>query len=625
MPLGRKGFYVATPLVGVVMFLIAALIAVTMGGENDIKIENARSSTDQDKLQFMSEAMKADSFDVLLQNNLEQLTGDFLEDEYFDVNTQETWRQSLRSNLVSYYLDRLGETLGLDVGAYAAAYSNLPSMRRCEVEKVAGGYSSPDVYDSEEGDGTIMVRGYSYGERIYCVSREPEGDIRVDITGRFYRINVRLPELYDLAKWVITKAKEGLNEGIEGAPQPLARWEGPRWFRVKKTDNTLADPGETGLESIIGEWETAMGWFAGRIKSVANEQFKEDNKVGVALEEFEILEEGEGEYDLEDFDVACENASIYRDCMPFRITATLGDTDCGLGMLGEPPENAENPFYALEPPRIRCDAGYCPDTVVSVMEEVLRPVGSVCVQYYAASDAVYPVCKKWKAKAKSVLLKGRLSDDNERYVLAGSDEMPMRFKDQHSSVTVDDIRESRLTCDGDEEDEDVKSYRDNVRKLLEKMRLKLGIAQITGSTEKRWADKGSYVEELDDPTLSDIYKTIYGKGILPLPCFTGESGVRPLDDCGSEARESQPRIELTMDWGETRENCRSRADDICGGLCGGSGTAVEEFKDTFCKGLFPERGTVLGGQGRIRCDCQGEEMDTTVKIESLVFARARLF
>ena len=611
-PLGKKGFYVSAPLIGATLFLVAAVLAATVAIENEARIQVARSADVLGKLQFMSQAILADSYDVLLQTKLETMTRDFLEKEHFDMDTQEdNWKHAIKSNLQDYYISDLGETLGLNLEAYAEAYSNVPGIDKCKPDRVGGYQSTPSAYDSDTNDGTIMVVASSYGERVQCDVDEPEGNLSVDILGRAYRVNIRVARLYDVVRWVIITAKGALNSGMGGVPEPIASWSSPRWVRIKKADNTLVDPQKAQLQGIMEDWDRIMKWLSDRIVSVSNNYIRSTSQVGICLKELSIeKEENERERELTDFDISCVKEAQNRNCMPFRLKITLGDTDCSKG--GEPPENAPNPFYHLrDEGRWTTSCGVsnnCPPRFEEVMYQIMSPVESVCVDYFAYTDSVYPVCKKWEAKEKSVTIKGVAKDDHENYVVTGSDQTNFRFKDQHPTVEVDNVKKNRLRCDNEGEGElkanDIDIYKDNVRFLLENLVMNYGVAQTPGSSIKRWVDKGSAIRDLNEPALKEVYKNIYGQGFLPTPCFM--RGIRPSERCKNPETQEKPRVEIWMDWDEIRANCINKVDELCQALYSEpSLTAVPDYTETFCKNLFPEKEDVAGGYGRLRCTGKG--------------------
>lgn len=625
-PLGKKGFFVSTPLVGAVLFLTAALIAVTISVENDAKIGVARSAQANDKLEFMSQAIQADSYDVLLQQNLERLTTEFMQG-YFNINAEETWRQSLRSNIVEYFSKALGPTLGLDIRAYAQAYSNIPGVEECKVEQAEGGLSRADVYDSPaegaESDGTMVARGYSYGQSISCRSFDPEGNLKVDIGGRYYRINVRVPKLYDLAKSVISTAKAALNGNIAGIAEPIASWTADKWAIVTKADNKLVYP-TVRLDEIVDAWSRLMDtWFASMVTDIMNDEIRENN-MGISLSEFAVKQEKEEAYKLtEDFEVSCDaenKAGIYRNCMPFRLSVVLGDTQCA-GM--EPPENAQNPFYNLKSLSMTCGMGNCQGALRDAMKSILAPFGSVCVSYYEYEDSVYPVCKKWKAKAKSVLIKGALTDDNPEYVLTGQDNSVFRFKDQQPDVAVTSLQATRLKCEFDAADPngDNDRYRDNVRMLLQNLEVSIGVSDAGPNSVKRWMDTGSSLTPVSDDTLRGIYENIYGHGVMPTPCFK-ESDFGPYTSAKAGPKcydQNVPRVDMRIDWDDVRVLCESRINNLCNAYCGG--VALDTNAAEFCESMFPPEGVVGGGSGMLRCKGAPACGDTLVKITSMSFGR----
>ncbi len=610
---GKRGFYVSAPLLGATLFLVAAVLAATVAIENEARIQVARSADILGKLQFMSQAILADSYNVLLQTKLEVMTKDFLERGYFDIDTQENdWKQSVKSNLQSYYIDNLGETLGLDIAAYAKAYSNVPGIDKCWVGHAGDYQSTPTTYDSSTNDGSIMVMAASYGERIECDVREPEGHLSVDILGRAYRVNIRVAKLYDTARWVILTTKGALNSGITGVPEPVASWSSSRWIRIKKTDNIPVNPQDSqNLQAIIEDWSRIMKWLGDRIISISNNYLSSSGLVGISLRELDIEKEENGkERGLMDFDISCAGEKQYRNCMPFRLKITLGDADCSKG--GEPVMYGSESFYHLAEENrwwIKCGASACPQEFNEIMYQILKPIESVCVDYFAYVDSVYPVCRKWIAKEKSLTIKGVVEDDHEDYLATGSEHTQFRFKDQQPNVDVTTTKKNRLRCDkegiGELKENDINVYKNNVIILLENIIMKFGVARVPGSSLKRWVDKGSVIRDLDDPTLKQIYKNIYGQGVFPKICFMG--GIASSDECKKPEMSEKPQIEIWVDWDETRENCINMVDKLCQTFYNDpSLTAVPEYTETFCRNLFPRKEDAVGGYGRLRCAGKGD-------------------
>jgi hypothetical protein len=240
------------------------------------------------------------------------------------------------------------------------------------------------------------------------------------------------------------------------------------------------------------------------------------------------------------------------------------------------------------------------------MKSILLPFGGVCVQYYDSVDSVYPVCKKWDAKAKSVSIKGVVEDGNPRY--SPDVETSFRFMDQQPRVDVLSIRDNKLKCEG--ENEDTERYKDNVRLILEELEITVGRDESIEGALERWSDKGSTMSELDVKLLMEIYSSIYGHNVLPLPCFT--LGARPNPQCSNPDNTNKPRIEMQIDWEGAREGCINNINNLCDELCGG--LAKPTYTETFCKSMFPD-GRVGGGKGELVCQCGSSE----IKIDSMTF------
>gem|GEM_PF-2881793 len=631
----RKGFYTATPLLGTVIFLTAALLAALLVVENDATIAKIRATDDQDKLQFIAGVIMADSYNVLLQYSLESLTSKFLKDDYFDINTNESdWQHSVKNNLENHYLANLGPTLGLNAQAYAKAYESMPDVDKCEVVPEEEFSSETATKNSDRGDGTIEVRSMTLGERVRCTSLDPEGNVTVDITGRYYRVNIRVPTLYEMARWTILKAKEIINTGAADIPEPIAKYSSGRWVAINKDDNKLQKPGDVNLRDIADDWDSLMNnWLSGIVKDLVSTEAQNRGYTGMSLVEFLVKQEKERVYNLSDFEVSCAeidkaaNPSSYRNCMPVRVHTKMGDKECS-GM--EPPKTPDNsnpnPLYNLQSGSLylTCSGGSCPGGMTSVMKEILAPLGSVCLNYYNYVDSVHPVCKKWEGKAKSVLLKGVLEDDNANYVYSGDTETTFRFKDPLQNTNTDSIKSMRLKCgenpgrDPEKNQEDIDLYKENVRVLLTNMDIKIGAGKDPNSEVILWSDKGSSISSVQNQDLRDMYGDIYGHSALLMTCFLGE--VISDQKCSNQALKEKPRMQIQLDWDEVRANCINRINDLCDGLCGGS--AVSSYTDSFCKSLFPPEGENHGARGLLVCSGKPSCGNTYVQIESVTFGVA---
>jgi hypothetical protein len=613
MPVGKKGFMMSAPMIGAAIFMLAAAVALTMVGENSARISNARSAEASQRLQFVAAAIMADSYDVLLQINLERMTRNFMRSES-DIRIDEDWTGGFRSAVTTYYIENLGEALGLDIEAYAKAYRTMPDVKDCVVEMAYGAQSDPSIRDSDRGDGTILARGYSYGERITCIGQGGDANITVDIAGREYRINMRVPILYNAARRVAQTARLAIDRGNMdfGILEPIASWESPSWHIIKKQDNAIEDPEEGNMEALLSDWRNKVSGFSGSFLRFANDYIRDSEKglnyLGISLSDFRV--EGESEEDrLENFEISCVEDGIgeYRNCMPYNIQIVLGKAACN---IGEPPEGADNPYYSLDLFAARCGVGSCPQKIREILTYIIGDVGSVCVEYYSRIDSVYPVCRKWDAKARSVVVRGTVKDDHRDYVIPGEDEVAFMFRDRHTNVDVSSVRDNKLRCESGDGDEE--RYKSNVRKLLENLHIKIGLGSEVGASFTKWADKGSFIAPLQEEELTEIYRSIYAQGVLPIPCFT--DGAIPDGKCISSEWRDRPRIEISIDWTEARTRCLGRVDEMCRELCGGS--SLEQYRESFCRNLFPEIPTV-GGKGELRCDYG----NTRVEIDMISISR----
>ena len=596
----KKGMFSATPFLGAIIFLIVAGIAVVIVGENEARLEIARSTYANGRLQFIAQSIMADSYNVLLQRSLEEGTIDFMKKEY-NINTQEGWEDGLRQSLASHYAKTMGDDLGVDLEAYGIAYKNIPNVKDCTVESVAEGFALPSVEASWSEEPTLVAQTVSFGQKITCVGREPPRSVSVDIVGRRYNIDIRLPKLYEVATKLIEKAKAAINGQGEslGITEPVAEFKSSKWVLVKTTDNLPSDPSYGGLENIVTNWKGVASGFASRFKTYARDFIANDmNEEAITLSEFLVVGEDGKELILENFEVACKGGDIdMRNCIPFRIDAVIGNGGCP---WGEAPENKNNPVHSVKSFNPRCDDKSCASAATEALKKMVAPLGNLCINYYASADSVYAACKAWIAKPRSIELKGTLSDTE--YTVGDNEITEFKFTDEHSNVRTQTLSETRLTCREGTEGSEV--YKDNVGRVLEKVVIKIGAAKGKLSERVRWEDKGSVVSQISNAQLVQIYEETYGKDTKPIVCFDDNSGVESDPTCESADYLNKPRIELSVDWSAARTECNVRANDLCSALGGGS-VKSSASAQSFCKSLFPEISAgeklVSGGKGVLQC------------------------
>lgn len=584
----KRGFYVYSPVMGAVIFLIAAGMAYVISQEHQVQADLASASDFNGRLIFVSEAILADSFDNLLQHKLERFTIDFLDHDYLDIIPDRDWKSNLRDDLVDYYKYGLGDTLGLQLETYVEAYGKIAGMDGCSVNITSEEfYESSNVYESDEGDGTIKARTLSLGRQIRCKSKDPPGETVVDILGRYYRINVRVASLFGVGRFAVQKAKEAMNHGIEymNNQDPIATWESGRWMKVDLLSNKVTE-GDIAMTGLIDSWVNIMEqWFSKGIMGVTNSEAEAQGFLGIKMESFEIEAE-DGEYDIDDFEVSCVADEEFRNCMPNLVVITIGEEECSSGI--EP--KGGNPYYRMTSKVVTDGKGYIPE-VDAIWKRVFSPLQNVCIEY-AGLDRVWEVCKRWEAKPKSVVFKGEVNDDNVEYMPTESEDISFKFKNLHSNVYTDEIEDQRIQCG--EGGRDYGIAEENMDNLLRNLFIMVGSSEGPGLS--LWIDKGSKISSIDGGGLKDVYKDMVEVGYLPKVWFRG--GVEKAKDFDESKYGSKPLIQPKIIWEPVWRRCKDpkTLDELCSAL--GAGTHLE---DTFCDDLFNPRGGSGGSRGTLRC------------------------
>ena len=628
----KKGFYASAPLMGAIIFLIAASVAFFFHNESLAQTDLARAGAIQTTLLFISQAILADSYNALLQSEFEHLTTEFLEGEDGEshlINPGGNWKSNLGDELIRKYGTSLKSGIGADATLYVDAYNDYSGIDYCAVvsSEVVSPLFLQSVFESEEDDGTIKTRAYSFGESVECIANDPQGRTKVEIRGRYYQIDIRVIGLFEVAKFSIVKAKETLDHGADIFDAGIkARWSSPRWYSVNDFSNTIReaapdDEEAIEMEGLIEAWEKAAKTFSSLIKKSAKNEANKKFK-GIVLGDFNVKVNHRGpysdeEYDIKDFRVACskDNAGEYRNCMPEFTHIILGDEKCENG--GVPLHTGSRPYYKVKGEHRGSGGGELRGDITLFLTRIFKPLGYAC--YDIERSDPRGVCRKWETKPGDVGFEGTVTDDAERYTPSGADKISFNFMGQYPNVNTADITENLLDCRdryafGGENDKEL--WENNMKELLGG--LEIDVVTVEQKGLWGWVDQNSKINgDSLETRLKNIYNDVVARvresaSFVPVVEFeTGRGGIKNKEDI----EVGIPRVKIWISWDAVLGKCegvrdirggKGEADLLCDTLCdsrikGTSGSVETGKKKEFCRNLVDK------GFGRLECECMGSE------------------
>jgi hypothetical protein len=176
----QRGFYVVSPFVGIIFFLIVATVAAIVVNEDGQQLELARASMGRE-LVFSAQAIEADLFNVLMQIRLQRVL------DTFNMSQIVGQRDTLSNRITSAANDSIkGEIFSV----YAYAYRNKTS---CVLKEAA--YSAIYFIPTKYGNKIIDTNFHTeitplisrYG--LVCTSTDPPLAVDIEFKSRSYFLN----------------------------------------------------------------------------------------------------------------------------------------------------------------------------------------------------------------------------------------------------------------------------------------------------------------------------------------------------------------------------------------------------------------------------------------------------
>lgn len=557
--------YVMTPLIGVVMVLIVIAVAYYITSESEQQLKLAGAATLNEGLMFIAQTIQADFYDLLMQNILGVQAVDFIGGKVHTLNPSGDFMSNIGNDLRLALEEPLSYLITEDtVRTYAIAYSGLPAIT-CTPRTSQGGSLSYVTLDENE-DGTLDVGAVTTGQEIECVSSEPSGRTVVDLQGRAYQLNVRAVAIHDAAV-----------EAIKNIYSQLDSSEA-----VYNQENWAYPEDEKILNKILENWN---GMIRGFSSSMLGTRF---DGLYVSPASIGISSGDGGEFYGDDFTIVCTGDVGYdgtRNCRPDELGLSIGsNVECDESAKINLDMRADRIVITSS---AGLDLSITSEELVEKIKEALGDLFKVtgCLSYSGATK----ICKEWKGKPSSALVRGAIIEDNSRYTPPGV-EAPIMFEFASTGFGLDESEiEDDLECDS-EENEDL--IFDNIRAILASGEgFELQIESVEGSDSS-----GERIERYEIVNLEELaqkinedsmYRDTGAKILLntnlriPVPGSQGPDGGSPGN--GGELPET---IEITGQAGDSEglvsEEAIKDVETFATGRLEGEGT--EEMRETFSSG-----------------------------------------
>jgi hypothetical protein len=487
----KKGFSVTTPLMGFVIFLIAAATAAYIMTESTQQLESIPTTLDDD-LAFVAVAIDLDFTNVFLQNTLEEATADYMEAKKYRIDTNSDFMSNLGDGLRYALEEPLNALITERVSStYAEAYDTLPEVQ-CSPESSAGG-TFVSVFITPNDDGSLSVSADTFGHRIRCSSKEGEDYDIINLLGGDYHLSVRAVKYYDLAIATIKTLESSLGSAV-------GTYRGDSW---KYPDDTEAKA------RVVDNWRGVVSVMALAVSNSLDGLHINPGSV-------QILSGSGVEYSSEEFSFACDGELGYyadKNCRPDDVSVSIGE-DCE--------EGAEEVELEIQEPEVKIKitvAGISGEIDVNV-EPILEALGikdffeekagidTACISYTQATE----LCRAFKGKPNSATVSATIFEENDKYIPAGVDK-PIRFSFISSAFPIDtSMVYDDVDCSS--EDEKVSSaIFETIKILLQKGNFKLQIDYPDESDEESAEAEISGLEEIAEEMAQDRMYTDTGASI----------------------------------------------------------------------------------------------------------------
>jgi len=194
----KRGFYVMTPFLGVVFFMIVMSLAAFVGSENEQSLKTAKSSDINDDMIFAIGAAQADVLDVQIQNKLQWLL-DRLELDVLSADPtlnfvgviEETAEKAIMAEenyltgeyeggISGVYVPALRDNFNLDCSLHEPTYAHMTMIFPVLYS------GSRFINDENMTEPRLMIAAYA----MDCTpSYDPQSRVQMEFQGRSYYLD----------------------------------------------------------------------------------------------------------------------------------------------------------------------------------------------------------------------------------------------------------------------------------------------------------------------------------------------------------------------------------------------------------------------------------------------------
>jgi len=423
-------------VLGMAFFLIVAATAMYLQSEDNQMVSTARAASGGSRLNFLSQAIQADFYNNLLQNNLEVSVSSFLMEGPYTIDPTRSFYENLGGLLETYLSSKASLIVYGDAGqTYSVAYSEI-SQISCTPRATDSASASFSV--AETSDGALELSGLSVGQRIYCEDTEDNSNLEIVLTARGYRLQTRALEIFEKARQAILTTKDRL-DNTDGVRQLGSGWRLP-------TD-------EDSKNGVIQDWSGKISVLSLLIPSLVGE----NNGISVVQNSIKIKPPDSAAYQVSDLsrfecygDVkSADEGGRIQTCRPEDLIIMLGKKksagEKGLDLkLEGRTEDAKIEvtisYFGMD---VKLESKALAKLIGPVIEELLKsPEGFK--DGYATYGSSVTICNAFRGKPNSAVVEGTVVEKNPKYAPSGTTDLLFRFistdqgvKDSYIDRTAD--------------------------------------------------------------------------------------------------------------------------------------------------------------------------------------------
>ena len=518
--MNSKGFYAVTPFLGVIIILTTIGMGVYVSNESSQIVELASAGTGQARLMFIGQCVKTDSGNIFLQNRFVSEAANFVENGIHDIDRNGDFNSNLAGDMGEVLKKPLKGAIGEEAAKlYASAYNKAGKAQcRSSLYSVSmGDYATVQKHP----DGSVLAWASATGHAIACTDTETGNEIKIPLSGRKYKIDVRVALMESLARQVMEAVLSGMSLVKGSAVSNI-------WTKIDGYDMPVGEYAKENQEQVTSALVNNLNSaVAGNILMNLVIRSK-DEKLAIEPGSLRIESTGGGRLGIGDFKVECVELQNTFTCIPMALEVELDDP-CEEGVPYQFQVNVENKVEEvkvtvhniLETPDTEANR-MLGEFIGSVLDNVF-PDKPGCVKVTDKQR----VCKAWEGKPSYIKLTGRLKETNKDYV-ADKESLTFAFKGDMLQVDTDNIKPGNLVC---EEGLGKARLGNNVRQLLQGFEVEhksegrkfvLNEGKLKEALEKvKNSPVAKIYDEIGQP-ISVGSAGIPGIGSLPIPSLEGE-------------------------------------------------------------------------------------------------------